>query len=38
MMETDTLILTPDSGMKIIGCSVTIDVIFETDNGDPFSQ
>lgn len=38
MMETGTLILTPDAGMKIIGCSVTLDVIFETENGDPFTQ
>lgn len=38
MIETGTLILTPDAGMKIIGCSVTLEVVFETANGDPFTQ
>lgn len=38
MYETSALILTPVSGLKVVGCSLTVDVIFETANGDPFSQ
>lgn len=36
--EVNTMILTPVAGLKVIGCSVTIDVVFETANGDPFTQ
>lgn len=38
MTETSALTLTPDAGLKVIGGAVSIDVIFETLNGDPFSQ
>tara|TARA_Y100001933_G_scaffold133210_1_gene132690 strand:- start:4866 stop:5300 length:435 start_codon:yes stop_codon:yes gene_type:complete len=38
MTEVNAMVLTPVSGLKVIGCSVTIDVVFKTANGDPFSQ
>ncbi|HIO30724.1 hypothetical protein [Marinobacter salarius] len=36
--ETSSLSLTPEAGLKITGCSVTFEVIYETQNGDPYTQ
>lgn len=36
--ETSSLSLTPEPGLKVTGCSVTFEVMYETKNGDPFTQ
>ncbi len=38
MTETSAITLTPDSGLRITGCGVKVDIVFETQNGDPFTQ
>lgn len=38
LRETSSLSLTPEAGLKITGCSVTFEVLYETQNGDPFTQ
>lgn len=38
LRETSSLSLTPEAGLKITGCSVTFEVMYETQNGDPFTQ
>jgi len=38
MTEASAIILTPDAGLKIIGCGLKVDVVFETQNGNPYSQ
>lgn len=36
--ETSFLPLTPEPGLKVTGCGLKLGVIFETQNGDPFTQ
>lgn len=38
LRETSSLSLTPEAGLKVTGCSVTFEVMYETQNGDPFTQ
>lgn len=38
MHEASFLPLTPEPGLKVTGCGLKLDLIFETQNGDPFSQ
>lgn len=38
LTEVNAMILTPVAGLKVIGCSITVDVVFDTANGNPFSQ
>lgn len=38
LREDSSLSLTPGAGLKVTGCSVTFEVMYETQNGDPFTQ
>jgi hypothetical protein len=38
MNEASFLPLTPEPGLKVTGCGLKLALIFETQNGDPFSQ
>ena len=38
MKEASFLPLTPEPGLKVTGCGLKLDLTFETQNGDPFTQ